>query len=70
LAPVGELILLVYFVTVRAVKRGLHQSLLVGAAGENVGNLIMSGKKSLHLPRRFEARHDPLVWGFVYQWKS
>jgi hypothetical protein len=26
LAPVGELIFLVYFVTVRAVKRGLHQS--------------------------------------------
>jgi hypothetical protein len=33
---------------------------LVGAAGENVSDLIMSGKKPLHLPRRLEPLHDPL----------
>jgi hypothetical protein len=33
---------------------------LVGTAGENVGDLIMGGKKPLHLPRRLEALHDPL----------
>jgi hypothetical protein len=38
----------------------LGGSVLVGAAGENVGNLIMSGQKSLHLARRLEALHDPL----------
>src|SRR3954470_5286146 len=30
------------------------------AAGEEVGDLIMDGKKPLHLPRRLEAFHDPL----------
>ena len=34
--------------------------LLVGAAGENVGDLIMGGQKPLHLPRRLEPLHDPL----------
>ena len=38
----------------------LGGGVLVGAAGENVGNLIMGGKKPLHLPRRLEALHDPL----------
>jgi hypothetical protein len=33
---------------------------LGGAAGENVGDLIMSGKKPLPLPRRLEPFHDPL----------
>src|SRR3978361_2216835 len=33
---------------------------LVGAAGENVGDLLMGGKKPLHLPRRLEPFHDPL----------
>jgi hypothetical protein len=30
-------------------------SVLIGAAGETVGDLIMDGKKSLHLPWRLEA---------------
>src|SRR3954451_11917777 len=34
--------------------------ILVGAAGEDVGDLIMDGQKPLHLPRRLEALHDPL----------
>ena len=38
----------------------LRRGVLVGAAGENVGDLIMDGKKSLHLPRRLESLHDPL----------
>jgi hypothetical protein len=33
---------------------------LVGAPGENVGNLIMGGQKSLHPARRLEALDDPL----------
>jgi hypothetical protein len=33
---------------------------LVGAAGENVGDLIMGGQKPLHLPRRLEPLHNPL----------
>jgi hypothetical protein len=33
---------------------------LVGEAGENVLDLIMDEKKSLHLPWRLEAFHDPL----------
>src|SRR3954470_12243773 len=33
---------------------------LVGAAGEDVGDLIVGGEKPLHLPRRLEALHDPL----------
>src|SRR4051812_30935168 len=33
---------------------------LVGAAGEEVGDLIVGGEKPLHLPRRLEALHDPL----------
>src|SRR3954464_5661209 len=32
---------------------------LVGAAGEDVGDLIVGGEKPLHLPRRLEALHDP-----------
>ena len=38
----------------------LRGSVLVGAAGENVGDLIVDGKKPLHLPRRLETLHDPL----------
>src|SRR3954465_9843375 len=38
----------------------LGGSVLVAAAGENVGDLIMGGKKPLHLPRRLEALHGPL----------
>jgi hypothetical protein len=33
---------------------------LIGAAGENVGDLIVGGKKPLHLPWRLEALHDSL----------
>jgi hypothetical protein len=33
---------------------------MVSAAGENVGDLIMSGKEALNLPRRLEPLHDPL----------
>ena len=33
---------------------------LAGAAGENVGDLIVDGKKPLYLPWRLEALHDPL----------
>src|SRR5689334_12555782 len=33
---------------------------MVSAAGENVGDLIMSGKETLNLPRRLEPLHDPL----------
>src|SRR3954452_1611032 len=33
---------------------------LVGAAGEDVGELIVGGEKPLHLPRRLKALHDPL----------
>jgi hypothetical protein len=33
---------------------------LIGVASENVGDLIMDGKESLHLPWRLEAFHDPL----------
>jgi hypothetical protein len=35
-------------------------SVLIGVAGENVGDLIMDGKKSLHLQWRLEAFHNPL----------
>src|SRR4051812_45795208 len=38
----------------------LDGGVLAGAAGENVGDLIMDGQKPLHLPRRLEALHDPL----------
>ena len=31
------------------------------AADENVGDLIMGGKKPLHLPRRLEPLHDPIA---------
>src|SRR6201984_178491 len=34
---------------------------LVGAAGENVGGVMLGGKKTLHLPRRLVALHDPLA---------
>jgi hypothetical protein len=39
----------------------LCDGVLVGAGGKNVGDLIMGGKKPLHLPPgRLEAFHDPL----------
>src|SRR5271166_790094 len=38
----------------------LRGGVLAWAAGENVGDLIVGGKKPLHLPRRLEALHDPL----------
>src|SRR5271166_815649 len=38
----------------------LRGGVLAWAAGENVGDLIVGGKKLLHLPRRLEALHDPL----------
>ena len=33
---------------------------MVSAAGENVGDLVMSGKEALNVPRRLESLHDPL----------
>src|SRR5437762_1894304 len=33
---------------------------VVSAAGEHIGDLIMGGKKALSLPRRLEPLHDPL----------
>jgi hypothetical protein len=33
---------------------------MVSAAGENVGDLVMSGKEASNLPRRLEPLHDPL----------
>jgi hypothetical protein len=33
---------------------------MVSAAGEDVGNLVMSGKEALSLPGRLEPLHDPL----------
>jgi hypothetical protein len=36
----------------------LRGGVLVGAAGEDVGDLIMGGEKPLHLSRRLEALHD------------
>src|SRR5436190_10469967 len=33
---------------------------VVSAAGENVGHLVMGGKEALNLPRRLELLHDPL----------
>ena len=38
----------------------LGGGILAGAAGEDVGNLIVDGKEPLHLPWRPEAFHDPL----------
>jgi len=38
----------------------LGGGVLIEVAGENVGDLIMGGKKPLHLPRRLESLHDPL----------
>jgi hypothetical protein len=38
----------------------LRGGVLTGAAGENVGDLIMDGKKPLHLPWRLEPLHDAL----------
>src|SRR5437764_1386431 len=35
-------------------------SVVVSAAGADVGDLAMGGKGALHLPRRFEPLHDPL----------
>jgi hypothetical protein len=39
-------------------KRGCR--VLVGAAGKDIGDLIVDGKKPLHLAWRFEAFHDGL----------
>ena len=39
----------------------LGGGVLVGAAGENVGDLVMGGKEALNLPRRLEPLHDPLA---------
>jgi hypothetical protein len=39
----------------------LGGGVLVGAAGENVGDLIVGGKKPLHLPWRLVALYDPLA---------
>src|SRR5437667_4008365 len=33
---------------------------VVSAAGEHIGDLIMGGKEGLNLPRRLEPLHDPL----------
>jgi hypothetical protein len=33
---------------------------VVAAAEENVGDLVMGGKEALNLPRRLEPLHDPL----------
>src|SRR6478736_544598 len=33
---------------------------VVSAAEENVGDLVMGGKEALDLPRRLEPLHDPL----------
>jgi hypothetical protein len=33
---------------------------VVSAAGENVGELVMSEKEALNVPRRLEPLHDPL----------
>ena len=33
---------------------------VVSAAGENVGELVMSGKEALNVPRRLKPLHDPL----------
>jgi hypothetical protein len=33
---------------------------LLRAAGEEVGDLIMDGEEPLHLPRRRKSFHDPL----------
>jgi hypothetical protein len=38
----------------------LGGGVVVGAAGENVGDLIVYGQKPLHLSRRLEPLHDPL----------
>ena len=38
----------------------LDGGILVTAAGENVGDLIMGRQKPLRLPRRLESLHDPL----------
>jgi hypothetical protein len=38
----------------------LRGGVLLWAAGEHVGDLIMDGKKPLHLPGRLEPLHDPL----------
>src|SRR2546423_3061972 len=33
---------------------------VVSAAGEHIGDLIMGGEEALNLPRRLEPLHDPL----------
>ena len=34
---------------------------MVSTTGEKIGDLVMDGKKPLHLPRRLVALHDPLA---------
>src|ERR1700730_18116120 len=43
-----------------AAEPEVRGGVVVSAAGENVGDLIMSGKEELNLPRRLERLHDPL----------
>src|SRR5271155_729326 len=35
-------------------------AVVVSAAGEKVGELVMGGKEALNVPRRLEPLHDPL----------
>jgi tetratricopeptide (TPR) repeat protein len=41
-------------------EQKVHGGVVVSAVGENVGDLVMSGKEALNLPRRLEPLHDPL----------
>jgi hypothetical protein len=41
--------------------RELGGGIGVGAAGENVSDLIVDGQKPLHLARRLEPLNDPLL---------
>src|SRR5271169_596355 len=43
-----------------AVRSEVGGGVVVSAAGEKVGELVMGGKEALHLPRRLEPLHDPL----------
>src|SRR5271169_844220 len=45
-----------------AVRSEVGGGVVVSAAGEKVGELVMGGKEALHLPRRLEPLHDPLSW--------
>jgi hypothetical protein len=37
-----------------------RRCVVISTVGEDVGNLVVSGKEALDLPRRFEPLHDPL----------